>query len=56
MGLDIQSFSHHYNSGQKVKVAIENLSLQVEPIIFRLLGPNGASKSNLMRLLKTKLK
>jgi len=53
MLLDIQSLSHHYQSGKNTKLAIKSLSLQVEPGILGLLGPNGAGKSSLMRILAT---
>jgi ABC-2 type transport system ATP-binding protein len=36
MLLDIQSLSHQYQSGKKVKPAIKSLSLQVEPGILGL--------------------
>lgn len=53
MLLDIQSLSHHYQSGKDIKVAIKSLSLAVQPGILGLLGPNGAGKSSLMRILAT---
>jgi ABC-2 type transport system ATP-binding protein len=53
MQLDIQSLSQQYQSGKHVKLAINALSLKVEPGILGLLGPNGAGKSSLMRILAT---
>ena len=53
MLLDIQSLSHHYQSGKDAKPAIKSLSMRVEPGILGLLGPNGAGKSSLMRILAT---
>jgi ABC-2 type transport system ATP-binding protein len=53
MQLDIQSLSHQYQSGKNAKLAINALSLKVEPGILGLLGPNGAGKSSLMRILAT---
>jgi ABC-2 type transport system ATP-binding protein len=53
MQLDIQSLSQQYQSGKNVKLAINALSLKVEPGILGLLGPNGAGKSSLMRILAT---
>jgi ABC-2 type transport system ATP-binding protein len=53
MQLDIQSLGQQYQSGKNVKLAINALSLKVEPGILGLLGPNGAGKSSLMRILAT---
>ncbi|WP_434953095.1 ABC transporter ATP-binding protein [Shewanella sp. HL-SH4] len=53
MQLDIQSLSQQYQSGKHVKLAINAISLKVEPGILGLLGPNGAGKSSLMRILAT---
>ncbi|WP_434939774.1 ABC transporter ATP-binding protein [Shewanella sp. HL-SH8] len=53
MQLDIQSLSQQYQSGKHVKLAINALSLKIEPGILGLLGPNGAGKSSLMRILAT---
>lgn len=48
--LEIQNLTQCYG---KDKVALDQLSLTLQPGIIGLLGPNGAGKSSLMRILST---
>jgi len=50
MQLEIRNLTQRYD---KNKVALDNLSLTLQPGIIGLLGPNGAGKSSLMRILAT---
>ena len=50
--IDIEGLSKTYGSGDKGTVALDRLSLQVQPgEIFGYLGPNGAGKTTTIRLL-----
>ena len=50
--IDIKGLSKTYGSGDKGTVALDRLSLQVQPgEIFGYLGPNGAGKTTTIRLL-----
>jgi ABC-type multidrug transport system ATPase subunit len=46
--LEITGLTHRYPNGV---VALDNVSLRIEPGMFGLLGPNGAGKSTLMRIV-----
>lgn len=50
MQICIEGVSHTYRNGTK---ALDNISLNIGPGLFGLLGANGAGKSTLMRILST---
>lgn len=50
MALSITNLSKQYNAQ---KIAVSNLSLQINKGVLGLLGPNGAGKSTLMKMIAT---
>lgn len=54
--LNIEKISKQYKNGRKVKMALNGVSMQLEPGVHALLGPNGAGKTTLMNLLTCNLK
>ena len=47
MLLELQGLTKHYHD----KVALEDVSLSLDPGIWGLLGPNGAGKSTMMNII-----
>ncbi len=50
-GIQIKNLSKHYGG----KLALDNLSLDIKPGMFGLLGKNGAGKTTLMKTIATLL-
>jgi len=51
LSLQIEGVSKRYKGNNSL--ALNNLSLEIEPGVLGLLGPNGAGKSTLMRIIAT---
>lgn len=53
--LEIVHLSKRYGVGSQAKMALQDLSLTIQPGVFGLLGRNGAGKTTLLQILATLL-
>lgn len=54
--LIIQNLTKRYKTRQQEKIALNQVSLNLDEGVYALLGPNGAGKSTLMKLITCNLK
>jgi ABC-2 type transport system ATP-binding protein len=56
MNVNVEQLSKSYGAGLRRILALDQVTLQINPGMFGLLGPNGAGKTTLLRIIATLLK